>query len=145
MDSGMRQTTSKTDFFHSSHKTISDNIVMWEAKLSIADWVYPKTQTLWATLKTRNQPPGDGLCVSLGPEHLSPSVGCARSNLPSRTVLRRVWNHFSGCWITYGWVSCSRSLGHSDWGGTFNEQHCPTQPQWHQGNLCEAPSQSPRP
>ena len=36
----------------------------------------------------------------------------------------RIWNHFSGCWITYGWVVCSWSLGWSlalgDWSVTFN-------------------------
>ena len=25
----------------------------------------------------------------------------------------RVWNHFSGCQVAYGWVTCSWSLGHS--------------------------------
>ena len=30
----------------------------------------------------------------------------------------RIWNHFSGSWIRYGWVFCSRSLGHSDWSVT---------------------------
>ena len=39
----------------------------------------------------------------------------------------RVWNHFSGRWIAYGRVTCSWSLGHSDWSATFNQQQCPTQ------------------
>ncbi len=26
----------------------------------------------------------------------------------------RVWNHFSGGWITHGWVACSRSLTYSN-------------------------------
>ena len=29
-----------------------------------------------------------------------------------RAHFHRVRNHFSGCWITHGWVTCSRSLGH---------------------------------
>ena len=28
----------------------------------------------------------------------------------------------------YGWVTCSRSVGHGDQGITFNQQHCPAQP-----------------
>ena len=30
------------------------------------------------------------------------------------SVSHRVRDHFSGCWTTYGWVTCSRSLGQSD-------------------------------
>ena len=37
-------------------QTNSDNIVMWETRPSIVDWVYFKIQTLLATLRTRNQP-----------------------------------------------------------------------------------------
>ena len=33
---------------------------MWVTRLSIVDWVYFKTQTLLATLRTRNQTRGDG-------------------------------------------------------------------------------------
>ena len=63
---------------------ITDNIVMWATQLSIVDWVYFKTQTLLATLKTQNQPLGE-TCVSSEVEHLFPSVGCARGKLLSRT------------------------------------------------------------
>ena len=38
----------------------------------------------------------------------------------------RIWDYFSGCWITYGWVTCSRSLGHSEWSSTFDQQQWPT-------------------
>ena len=35
---------------------ITDNVVMWVTRLSVVDWVYSMTQTLWATpLKTLNQ------------------------------------------------------------------------------------------
>ena len=36
--------------------TISDNIVVWETRYSVADWVCFKTQTLLAMLRTQNQP-----------------------------------------------------------------------------------------
>ena len=66
--SSMGQTTGKIDILHSSH-TISDNIVMWETRHSIVDWVCCKTQNLLATLRTRNQP-HEETCVSLEAEHL---------------------------------------------------------------------------
>ena len=36
---------------------------MWVTRLRIVDWVYSKTLTLLATLKTRNQPPVRVLCI----------------------------------------------------------------------------------
>ena len=38
----------------------------------------------------------------------------------------RVWGHFSGCWITYGWFTCSWSLGHRDWSFTLNQRQYST-------------------
>ena len=35
---------------------ITDNMVTWETRFSIVDWVYSKTLILLETLKTRNQP-----------------------------------------------------------------------------------------
>ena len=35
----------------------------------------------------------------------------------------RVWNHFSGCWTSNGWPSCSRPLGRGNWGVAINKQH----------------------
>ena len=58
---------------------------MWETRHSIADWVCSKTQTLLATLRTRNQPQ-EVYCVLLEVEQSFQSVGCARSKLLSRTV-----------------------------------------------------------
>ena len=49
----------------------TDNFVMWETRLSIVDWVYSKTQTLLATLKTLNQPRGESYVLS-EVEHLFP-------------------------------------------------------------------------
>ena len=67
----------------------ADNIVMWATRLSIVDWVYSKTQTFPATLRTRNQPrdESDG---SREAEHLSPSDGCARSKHQYPTVLQNL-------------------------------------------------------
>ena len=36
-------------------------------------------------------------------------------------------------WITYGWATCSRSLGHCDWSIKFNQQQCQSQPYCHWG------------
>ena len=64
----------------------SDNIVMWETRHSIVDSVYHKTQTLLATLRTRNQPREESY-VSSEAEHLSPSVGCAGNKRPEIIAL----------------------------------------------------------
>ena len=34
---------------------ITDNIVMWETRLSVVDWIYSKTQISLETLKIRYQ------------------------------------------------------------------------------------------
>ena len=68
-------------------QAISDNIVMWETRHSIADWVCFKTQTLLAILRTQHQPQKVS-CVFLEVELLFLSVGCARSKLLCRTVLQ---------------------------------------------------------
>ena len=63
-------------------------------RLSIVDWVYFKTQTLLATLRTRNRPRerGGGVLCIFGSrtevEQLSRSVGCARSKHQYPTVLQ---------------------------------------------------------
>ena len=60
---------------------------MWETRLSIVDWVYSKTQTLLATLRTQSQL-RVGCYVSSEVEHLSLSVGCARNKRQYPTVLQ---------------------------------------------------------
>ena len=60
-------------------RVITDNIVMWETRLSIVGWVYSKTQILLATLRTKNQP-REVFAVYLRKfEHSSPLVGRARN------------------------------------------------------------------
>ena len=62
-----------------------DNIVMRETRHSIVDWVYSKTQTLRATLKTQNQPQGES-CVFSEVEHLFPvSWMCKKQNAVSHS------------------------------------------------------------
>ena len=78
----------------------TDNIVMWVTRLSIVDWVYAKTQTLLATLRTQNKPREESYGTSV------PSV--AGVSIPQ---FYRVWGHFFGCWIAHGWITCSRSVG----------------------------------
>ena len=52
--------------------------------------------------------------------------------------LHRVWNHFSGCWIMYGWVTGSRTLWHGDWSVTFNWQRGSIQTYKPPGNWCSS-------
>ena len=42
---------------------IIDNVVMWETRLSVVDWVCSKTQILLETLKTLNYSWGGILCI----------------------------------------------------------------------------------
>ena len=85
------------------------NVVMWETQHNTADLCYLKTQTLQATLRTQSQAQ-EVSCVFLEVELLSQSVGCARDKHRFRTVLQNL-KLFLGRWTTYGWVTCSRSLG----------------------------------
>ena len=41
----------------------NDNVVMWVIQLNTAGWVSSKTQILLVTLKTRNQPQGEFVCI----------------------------------------------------------------------------------
>ena len=69
------------------HTRTTDNIVMWETRLSIVDWVHSKTQILLATLRTQNQPRGESYVYS-EVQHSFPSVGCARNKRQYLTVLQ---------------------------------------------------------
>ena len=79
---------------------------MWETQHSIADWVCLKTQMLLVILGTQSQHQ-EVSCVFLEAEHLSQSGGCVRNKLLSRTAPQSLKSFL--CWITYGWVTCSRS------------------------------------
>ena len=57
----------------------ADNIVMWETRLSIVDWVCSKAQILLVTLRTQNQPREESN-VSLEVEHLFLLVGTSVSH-----------------------------------------------------------------
>ena len=103
------QTLGRPDFLHSSHERFPTGFLC-ETQHSIADWCCFKNQTLLATMRTQSQP-HEVSCVLLAVELLFPSGGCARSNVQSRTVLQNL-RFLSGCWIMYGWVTFSRSLGH---------------------------------
>ena len=64
---------------------ITDNVAMLETGLSIVDWVYFKTQTLLATLKTQNRP-WEEFDEFSEVERLFLSVGCVRNKLQYLTV-----------------------------------------------------------
>ena len=111
----------RQDWFHTFITRMdSDKVVMWATLPSIVDWVYFKTQILLASLKTQNLLLGESY-VSSQAEHLSQSVGCARSKRQYPTVLQ---NLKSFLWmLDCAWTACSRPLGHCDWSDTFNKQH----------------------
>ena len=52
-------------------QTISDSMIMWETRNSIADWVCFTTQILLEILRTQSQPP-DVSCVFVEAEHFVP-------------------------------------------------------------------------
>ena len=125
-------------------QTISDNIVMCENTAQHCRLVFFKTQTLLVILMSQNQLQ-EVTCVCLEVENICSSKLDVQEADCCLTQFYRVWNHFSGCQIACGWVTCSRSLGRANWSVTFNKQHCPTQPQLHQGNLCKAQFQNQEP
>ena len=77
------------DWFHTFiTQMTTDKIVMCCPQPSIVDWVYPKTQTLLAILRTRKQPQ-DASFVFLE-EQLSLSVGCARNKRQCPALLQNL-------------------------------------------------------
>ena len=65
-----------------------DNIVVWVTRVSIANWIYSKTQTLLAPFRTQNPPRwSEGSYVSSEVEHSLPSAGCALSKRQYPAVL----------------------------------------------------------
>ena len=112
---GLRHATDDwQDRFHTfitqrnSHKT-----VMWATLLSIVDWVYFKTQTLLATLRTQHLPLEES-CVYSEAEHLDRKFDVQEAN-DSVSQFHRIGRYFFGFWFANGWTACFRSLGHGDW------------------------------
>ena len=103
--------------------------------LGIVDWVYFKTQTLLATLRTQNLPLRES-CVCSEVENLPPTVGCARSKTSVSHSSTESENHVFGCWIAHGWTACSRLLGHCDWSVTFDKHNTARHGKQAQGDLC---------
>ena len=73
-----------------------------------ADWVCFKTHTLRATLRTLNQPQ-EVSCVFGSRTFVPVSWMCKKQTAVSHSSTES--EIISGCWITYGWVTCSRSFG----------------------------------
>ena len=99
-------------------RTISDSIVMWETRHSIADWVCFKTQTLLEILRTQSQLQ-EVSCVFLEAEHFVPvSWMCKKQTSVSHSSTEsEIISLDAGL---RGWVTCSRPLGHGDGSVTFN-------------------------
>ena len=105
--------------------TISDNVVMWETRLSIVDWVFmSRLRLCWRPW---------GLEINLWEilMHRRKSNICHHQldGQEANTSIQQfygVWNHFIGCWIAHGWNTCSWSLGRGNWNVTFNQRHCKT-------------------
>ena len=70
-------------------QTIADNIVMWETRVSIVDWVIPRLRLCWRHLRLENQLQ-EVYCVFLEVEHSSPLVGCVRSKRQCSTFLQNL-------------------------------------------------------
>ena len=64
---------------------ITDNLVMWETRPGIVDWVYFKTQTLREILMTLNQLREESY-VSSDVERLFPKAECAKSKHECLTI-----------------------------------------------------------
>ena len=80
---------------------------MCATRHSIVDWVYSKTQTLLATLRTRNQPQEE-CSVPLEADHLFLSVGCARHRPQSHTVPQNLRLFL---WMqVYAWMGSQLSI-----------------------------------
>ena len=99
VDSGMRQTIGKIDFIHSSH-----NIVMWVTRHSVADWVYFRTRTLLATLRTRTQPRRRGLMYLRKPNICHHQLDVQETNVHFTTGLQSLKSFL---WmLDCAWMDC---------------------------------------
>ena len=129
------QWTNLHDLSQNGHKRVTDNwqywyltfitrvstvnIVMWETRLSFADWVYSKNLILLANLRIRNVP---RVCIFGSRTFVTFSWMCKKANV-SISWFYRIWNSFVGCWIANGWITCSRSMGCCDRSTVFHEQY----------------------
>ena len=93
MDSGMRQTMGKIDVIHSSHKWIPTTLSCGQHCSALSSGFIFKTQTLPATLKTRNQLLRES-CVYSEAEHHQLDV--QETNVSTKQFYR-IWNPF--LWI----------------------------------------------
>ena len=124
MDSGMWQTISKVDFLFSSHKWLSTVLSCGEHRTALQIWVIPRLRLCWRPW---------GLKINLRRCHMyfGKSIFCPSQLFVQETNIGfarfyRSWNNFFRCWITYGWVTRSRSLGHCDWGFMNNRRQYST-------------------
>ena len=97
------------------HHTDSDNIVIWATLLSIVDWVYFKTQTLLATLRTQNLP-----LHQLDVQEVNVSI----------PQFYKIWNRFFGYW------TAQESLPALDLGDIVFKVFSSTNNTARQNNLC---------
>ena len=117
VDSSMWQTTSKANFQGSSHESLSSN---WHVGYTAQHCRLGLFQgSNFAGDLEGSKSTQEVSCVFLETKHLSQWVGCTRNKLLSRTVPQSL-KLFSGAWTTYGWIFCSRFLGHCDWGFPYN-------------------------
>ena len=80
----------------------TDNIVMRETRLSIVHWVYTKPQILLETLKSLRE----NLLYLRKSNICSHQLDVQATNV-NITQFCRIGNHFVGCWIANGWITCS--------------------------------------
>ena len=118
MDRSMRRTLGSFDFIHSSHKWLLTTLVMWVIRAQHCRLGLCQDSDFgWVILTIQKSTSGGILCV-FGSHTFVPRSWMCKKQI-SFTQFYRKWNHFVGCWSTYGWFTCSRFLGHGDWNFTF--------------------------
>ena len=117
MDTSMWQTTSKVDFLSSLHEWQSSVLSCGIHGTAFHNGFVPRLRLCWRLwgLKINLR----RCLVYFWKQNMCPSELDVQEANVSVTHFYRVWNYCSGRWTTYGWVTCSRSLGHCDWSSTY--------------------------
>ena len=88
MDTSLWQTFGKISFIHSSHKWLPTILSCGKHGSALSLGFIPRLRFCWRLSRTRKINFGEESCVSSEVEHLSPSVGCARSKRQYPTFLQ---------------------------------------------------------
>ena len=108
MDSGMWQTTGKADFLHSSHKRFPTMLSCGKHGTALQAGFFSRLRLCWRPWRLEINP--KWCLVYFWKFYICSNELDVQETNFCLTQFYRVWGHFSGCWITYGWVTCSWSL-----------------------------------